>query len=183
MCLKSYLHFEPLNSKHFYNTTLDSSEVRQAQASVIFKGNTVNSKTTNLIVSARFLNINYVEKPTIDYDPIDFYSNEKFIMSGIGITTRNFIQDKYIFKNGVVEDVPIGRIYGLTMGYQYKNNNWRPYLGGQVSFGSYHNWGFLSTNFEIGTFFNKSKCSTICRRSINSDCYRSFIFCRSKKND
>lgn len=122
----------------------------------ILKGNTVNSKTTNLIVSARFLNINYIEKPTIAYDPIDFYSNEKFIMSGIGITTRNFIQDKYIFKNGVVEDVPIGRIYGLTMGYQYKNNNWRPYLGGQVSFGSYHNWGFLSTNFEIGTFFNKS---------------------------
>ncbi len=38
---RSYLHFEPLNSKLFYNTTLDSSEVRQAQAPVIFKGNTV----------------------------------------------------------------------------------------------------------------------------------------------
>ncbi|EIA07394.1 hypothetical protein [Flavobacterium frigoris] len=122
----------------------------------IFKGNTINAKTTNLIISGRFLNINYLETPTIDYDPINFYSNEKFIMSGIGITTRNFIQDRYIFKNGVVEDVPIGRIYGLTFGYQYKNNKWRPYLGGQISFGNYHNWGFLSTNFEIGTFFNKS---------------------------
>lgn len=139
------------------NFKYSSHDFWVGKAVQIFKGNTVNSKTTNLIVSARFLNINYVEKPTIAYDPIDFYSNEKFIMSGIGITTRNFIQDKYIFKNGVVEDVPIGRIYGLTMGYQYKNNNWRPYLGGQVSFGSYHNWGFLSTNFEIGTFFNRSK--------------------------
>ncbi|SDX41325.1 BamA/TamA family outer membrane protein [Flavobacterium degerlachei] len=122
----------------------------------IFKGSAVNSKTTNLIISGRFLNINYVESPTAAYDPIDFYSNEKFILSGIGINTRNFIQDQYIFKNGVVEDVPIGRIYGLTLGYQYKNNNWRPYLGAQVSFGSYHKWGFLSTNFELGTFFNKS---------------------------
>jgi hypothetical protein len=123
----------------------------------IFKGNTINEKTTNLIISGRFLNINYLESPTVAYDPINFYSAEKLFLSGIGITTRNFIEDKYIFKNGVIEDVPIGRIFGLTLGYQYKNNNWRPYLGGQISFGNYHKWGFLSTNFEIGTFFNESK--------------------------
>lgn len=123
----------------------------------IFKGNTIDAKTTNLIISGRFLNINYLESPAIAYDPINFYSSEKFILSGIGVTTRNFIADKFIFKNGIIEDVPIGRIFGLTLGYQYKNNDWRPYLGAQVSFGNYHKWGFLSTNFEIGTFFNRSK--------------------------
>lgn len=138
------------------NFKYSSHDFWVGKAVPIFKASAKNSKTTNLIVSGRFLNINYVESPTTAYDPIDFFSNEKLILSGIGITTRNFIQDRYIFKNGVVEDVPIGRIYGLTMGYQYKNSNWRPYLGAQVSFGNYHNWGFLSTNFEIGTFFNKS---------------------------
>jgi hypothetical protein len=123
----------------------------------IFKGNTETKRVSNLIVSARFLDIKYPESPTVEYDPIDFYSNERFILSGIGITSRKFVQDRYIFRNGIIEDVPIGRIYGITGGYQYKNNLDRYYLGGQVSFGDYHKWGFLSTNFEVGTFFEKSK--------------------------
>jgi hypothetical protein len=123
----------------------------------ILKGRTINAKTTNLILSGRFLNIDYHESPTLLYDPINFYSDEQFILSGIGISTRNFIEDSYIFRNGIIEDVPIGRIFGVTLGYQNKNNNWRPYVGGQVSFGDYHKWGFLSTNFELGTFFNNSR--------------------------
>tara|TARA_R110000868_G_scaffold243900_4_gene500029 strand:- start:1282 stop:3060 length:1779 start_codon:yes stop_codon:yes gene_type:complete len=123
----------------------------------IFKGDLISDRTTNLILAGGFMNKNYIESPSIDYDPIDFYSNEKSILMGIGINTRKFIEDKYIFKNGIIEDVPIGRIYGITAGYQYKNKSWRPYLGGQISFGNYHKWGFLSTNLEVGTFFNQSK--------------------------
>jgi hypothetical protein len=84
-----------------------------------FKGNTLNDRTTNLIVSGRFLNVNYLESPRAEYDPIDFYS-EQLVLSGIGINTRQFVQDRYIFRNGIIEDVPIGRIFGLTFGYQYK---------------------------------------------------------------
>ena len=112
---------------------------------------------TNLIVSARFLNLDYTEMPSDLYDPTHFYSDEKLILSGIGINTRKFVKDSYIFRNGVTEDVPIGRIYGITLGYQYKNKYWRPYVGAQFSFGNYYDWGFLSTNFEAGTFFHQSK--------------------------
>jgi hypothetical protein len=69
---------------------------------------------------------------------------------------RKYVEDKYIFKSGVIEDVPIGKIVGITGGYQYKNNIGRLYLGTRVSFGNYFEWGFLSTNFEFGTFFDKS---------------------------
>jgi hypothetical protein len=79
----------------------------------------------------------------------------KLVLSGIGINTRQFVQDRYIFRNGIIEDVPIGRIFGLTFGYQYKNFEWRPYIGAQASF------GVLSTNFEVGTFFNNSKWSRL----------------------
>ncbi|NDP28655.1 MAG: hypothetical protein GZ087_14725 [Flavobacterium sp.] len=122
----------------------------------ISKDSTENSRVTNLIISARFLNVDYLESPTIVYDSIDFYSSEHFFLSGIGISTRKYVEDKYIFKNGVIEDVPIGKTYGITTGYQYKNNSRRFYLGGQVSFGNYFKWGFLSLDFELGTFFNKS---------------------------
>jgi len=112
---------------------------------------------TNLVVTGRFLNKNFTETPTEVYDPDNFYSDEKLILSGVGLNTRKFIQDRYIFRNGQTEDVPIGRVYGLTFGYQYKNTFWRPYVGAQFSFGNYYRLGFLSMNFEAGTFFHQSK--------------------------
>lgn len=123
----------------------------------IIKADTITERTTNLIVTARFFNMNYLISPSEILDPVNFYNSEKLLLTGIGINTRQFIEDRYIFKNGQTEDVPIGRIYGMTGGYQYKNAKWRPYLGAQISFGNYHKWGFLSTNFEIGTFFEQSK--------------------------
>jgi hypothetical protein len=69
------------------------------------------------------------------------------------------VVDKYIFKNGVPEDVPYGEVIGITGGYQFKNNVGRLYLGSQITLGKYFEWGFLSTNFEAGTFFENSKTS------------------------
>lgn len=138
------------------NFKYNSHDFWFAKAFPVVKKDSMNHKTTNLILSTRFLNKNYIESPLAAYDTINFYSSEKLLLMGIGINTREFIEDRYIFKNGIIEDVPIGRIFGLTAGYQYKNENWRPYLGGQLSFGNYHDWGFLSTNLEVGTFFSNA---------------------------
>ncbi|MDQ1165950.1 hypothetical protein [Flavobacterium sp. SORGH_AS_0622] len=132
-----------------------SQDVWAGRAFKMFKDD--HDAITNLITTARFLNVNYSESPTEVYDPDHFYSSEKLILSGIGLNTRKFIKDSYIFRNGQTEDVPIGRIYGVTFGYQYKNTFWRPYVGAQFSFGNYYRLGFLSMNFEAGTFFHQSK--------------------------
>ena len=67
------------------------------------------------------------------------------------------MRDCYIFKNGILEDLPIGKIYGLTTGYQYKNDAARYYLSARAAFGNFYKWGFLSANFELGSFFKNSK--------------------------
>lgn len=138
------------------NFKYNSQDIWGGRAFTVFKGNTVNDRVTNLIVSGRFLNVKYLDSPILEYDPIDFYSSEQFILTGIGISMRRFVEDRYIFRNGVTEDVPIGQILSVTSGYQYKNNVGRFYLGGRASFGSYYKWGFLSTNFEVGTFFEQA---------------------------
>lgn len=112
---------------------------------------------TNLVTTARFLNVNFNETPSDLYDPTMFYADQKLILAGVGLNRRKFIKDTYIFRNGQTEDVPIGRIYGVTLGYQYKNTFWRPYVGAQFSFGNYYRLGFLSMNFEAGTFLHQSK--------------------------
>ena len=116
-----------------------------------------NEAITNLVTTARFLNVDYTESPDSLYDPTNFYSSEKLLLMGIGVNRHKFIKDNYIFRNGQTEDVPIGRIYGITFGYQYKNTFWRPYVGAQFSFGNYYRLGFLSFNFEAGTFIHQSK--------------------------
>lgn len=138
------------------NFKYNSQDYWIAHAFTLYKENAENDQTTNLILSGRFLNINYLDSPSSEYDAIDFFSNEKFVFSGIGVTSRKYIQEKYIFRNGIIEDVPIGKIFGITGGYQYKNKIGRYYLGTQMSFGNFYDWGFLSTNFELGTFFEKS---------------------------
>ena len=127
-----------------------------AKAITIFKGDTEDELATNLIFSARFLRIRYIEKPTDINDPLHIYSNENLYLAGIGISTRKYVQDKYIFKYGTTEDVPVGKVLELTGGYQLRNNAWRPYLGMHLSFGNYNEWGYLSTNIEYGTFFRAS---------------------------
>ena len=122
----------------------------------IFKGYNESEPTTNLITTARFLNVKYLESPVLEYDTSDFYSNEKSALFGIGISSRNFIRNRYIFRNGIIEDVPIGKIFGITSGYQYKNSTDRYYLGGRAAFGNFYSWGFLSANFELGSFFEKA---------------------------
>ncbi len=122
----------------------------------LFKGNTEDVLVINLILAARYLHIKYSEKPSDLYDPLHIYSNEDFYLATVGISTRKYVQDKYIFKYGVIEDVPVGSVYSLTGGYQIRNNSGRLYLGVRVYFGNYNEWGYLSSNFEYGTFFHAS---------------------------
>ena len=122
----------------------------------LFKGSTEDVLVTNLILAARYLHVTYLEKPPEILDPYHNYSNENFYLATVGISTRRYVQDKYIFKYGIVEDVPVGSVYSLTAGYQVKNNSGRFYSGMRIYFGDYYDWGFISSNLEYGTFIKSS---------------------------
>ncbi len=121
----------------------------------IFKRNTENARTTNLIFSLGFSNVRYNELP--EYDPLRFYTNEDFYLSKVELSTRKYVQDKYIFNYGIIEDVPVGMNYSLTGGYKVKNNAGQYYLGARAAVGNYIDWGYLSTNLEYGTFFGPAR--------------------------
>jgi len=138
-----------------YNLTTQDYWVGHAQQ--ITKGYTLDERTTKLITTARYLRVWYHERPSALYDPLHYYSNEDFYLAGLGISTRKYIQDKYIFKFGFTEDVPIGKVFALTGGYQVKNNSGRTFLGARFSMGDYNPWGYLSYNLDYETFFRSSK--------------------------
>jgi hypothetical protein len=153
-------HHDSVYTNHSLYTTrkykFNSQDYWAGHAVQIFKGNTEYQRTTNFISTVRFLRIHYLERPSETADSLHVYASENFYMTGIGISTRKYVQDKYIFNYGVTEDIPIGKVYGLTIGGQEKNNTGRLYLGARVSSGNYFPWGYLSSNLEYGTFIHSS---------------------------
>lgn len=133
--------------KYKYNT----QDFWAGHAYQIFRGSSEKSRTTNLITSARLLNVDYKYRPASD--SLHYYADEKFYLVGIGISSRQFTQDKYLFNYAVVEDIPSGIVYSITGGYQQKNNINRYYFGARFSYGKYFKFGYLSTNIEYGSFY------------------------------
>ena len=120
----------------------------------IFKGGEQKDRTTNLIFTARFVNKDYVERPKVEFDTVSFYSSEKLFLTGLALSSRQYVQDKYIFNYGTVEDVPVGRIIAITVGSLRKNNYTFPYAGAKFAIGRYYDWGYISGNSEYGTYFS-----------------------------
>lgn len=122
----------------------------------LFKGNSENSRTTKFISALRYVRVRYVDKPIEIPDMEHVHSNEDFYLASIGISTRKYVMDKYIFKYGIIEDVPVGKVFSFTAGYQRNEHKNRTYFGARVSLGDYYSWGYLSSNFEYGTFVRAS---------------------------
>lgn len=118
----------------------------------LYKGNEAVERATSLVLKARYFNQEYLNRPLASLDSLNFYSNERFVLTSIGITSRRFYQEKFIFNYDIVEDVPIGKTYQILTGYQRKNQSGRLYLGAEVGYANYFSWGYLSANFEYGTF-------------------------------
>ncbi len=151
---RSESSFDSLNVENKRNYKLSRKDFWGGHSFRIFRGNSENARTTNLITSARYLNVKYWEKPPVSYDSVGFFSGEKFYIIGLGISSRQFKQDKFLFNYSVTEDVPTGIIYGLTGGYQQKYGTHRYYTGARFAMGKYYNLGYISANIEYGTFFN-----------------------------
>ena len=135
----------------------NSQDYWAGKATSIFKGNTEFGRTTKLISAVRFNRIRYLEKPPEAVDTLKYYTGENFYLASIGISTRLYVRDRYIFNFGIKEDVPVGRVMSLTGGYRKKNDAGMIYYGARFSSGNYHPWGYLGSNIEIGTFIHSSQ--------------------------
>jgi hypothetical protein len=148
------------NAQNIYrlqNMKSDTQDYWAGYAFKIFKGRTEEDRTTNLVTTARYLNVAYSETPAFEYDTIRYFSSQNFYLASVGLTSRKFVQDKFLFNYDIVEDIPIGKVYSLTAGVQDKNNERRLYVGGRYAFGNYYKWGFLSINAQLGSFFYKDR--------------------------
>ncbi|NNT72647.1 hypothetical protein HKT18_10510 [Flavobacterium sp. IMCC34852] len=153
---KFYIDSLPNNSGTFadHRFKLETQEYWLGHSFKIFRGKDEDYRTTNLVTTLGYKNTNYLEIPTLTYDPTRFFASEKLYLASIGINTRKFAEDKYLFNFGIIEDIPYGQVYAITGGFQDKNDLRRSYFGGRFAYGDYFSFGYLGTNIEWGSFFN-----------------------------
>ncbi|GAO31461.1 hypothetical protein [Geofilum rubicundum] len=75
----------------------------------------------------------------------------------MGLSTRRYVREKYLFNFGLTEYVATGRIIALTSGYREKNEMGMFYYGAQFSTGKYRPWGYFSYNLELGSFMHEGQ--------------------------
>jgi hypothetical protein len=109
---------------------------------------------TSFILSARYLRLRY-QNPPLQAEQKTIFQRENIFFAGVGITSRKYDKDRYIFNYGKIEDVPIGRSLNVNLGFDTGQKN-RFYLGLKASWGNYYPSGYLSSQFEYGTFIGKA---------------------------
>lgn len=116
------------------------------------RGRTEDDRSTSVIVGLRAISMLFTERPEGPFSGLDLYRDRATFLAGIGLSTRKYVRDRYIFNYGWIEDVPIGRSYGLTGGYEMRSDP-RWYIGAHYSWGHYYRWGYFSTRLEYGNYF------------------------------
>ena len=120
--------------------------------------NSIEARSTRLITTARYLNRTYTKKIPEALDTSQLYFNSNLYMGGIGISNRTYYRDYYIYRYGIPEDVPAGRIAELLLGYEQGKNTGRVYAGAVAGFGSHFDrFGYLSLIGEYGTYLRRAK--------------------------
>jgi hypothetical protein len=151
----------------FQNSTFNIQDYWAAMAWQIFKGKSETNRSTKLILSGRAFSIRYLQKPGEHADLLDYYTNERFYLWGLGVSSRKYVKKYYIFRFGRPEDVPVGLAYGVTGGYRAKNTA-RWYWGLHHSWGNFFKWGYFGTHIEYGAFIDSYRSSEeVLTASIN----------------
>ena len=130
-----------------------------------------STKIKNLILSARYSETHFLQRPSFSIDTSKTNSNSKTYLGSIGFSLNRYYKVQYIFRFGANEDIPEGLIIHFTSGILYKEGkDLTYYTGTDISQGKhFENFGYLSFRAAFGNYFNKS-------HAVSSNFNLGFIF-------
>lgn len=112
----------------------------------------------NLIIAARYAQTEFLKTPSKKVDSIGYFSNQNIKLGSIGIRDVNYVRDRYVFRNGDIEDISIGHSYFLHSGVQSQNGKNSFYLGADFTLTDYiTGFGYLAATLQYGSFFRNGK--------------------------
>lgn len=145
-------HYDTLLSyKHFY------SNVWLARAFMLSRHpNSMSSSRTRLVIAGRFGQTNFRERPATAIREQPYFHHRRLYLGSIGLSSRRYFQDQYVYGFGRTEDIPIGYLANLKFGYENAEFADRPYAGLSLQWARYFwQFGYLYGQFDAETYLTK----------------------------
>ncbi len=113
----------------------------------------------NFVLSGRVSSTIVTERPFADADTNLAFQTNTLMLGSFGFSRAAFAKDILIEGFGVTEDVPIGLLADVTLGYSLGEFVSRPYAGIRVSSSVFVKQGYFFNSVELGFFFHNKKFS------------------------
>ena len=144
-----------IDKLEYHNFKYNYTDIWAAKAFRI--SNKENKYISNFVVSGRYYDRNFKEAPNFHADPYEFFNDQKNYFIGIGIASKHYVKDQYLFNYGIEEDIAVGRDIGIIAALQDRTGYERYYLAGKASAGGYLKSGYLGAEIQYGSFFREGK--------------------------
>ncbi|MDT3737949.1 MAG: hypothetical protein RO257_00455 [Candidatus Kapabacteria bacterium] len=107
-------------------------------------------------IAGRVTRTVYTQKP--EFDSLNIFQDNTFLLARIGFSDRTYYQDEYIFGLGRTEDVPLIKMFEVLVGYESGEFTDRPYIGIKSGYSFLtENLGYLYGGFRIGSFLSNNE--------------------------
>lgn len=148
MTTQTYLSFDSLQ---FISAKTNITDLWLGRSWQIFRENR-DDRISSLVLSARFVNTHSPERPR-EAIIAGLFDTHKYYFGALSITSRKYFRDRYVFNYGKTEDVPAGKMAGITIGREYLQHS-RLYVGLNAGSGTYYRFGYMSGHLSYGTFID-----------------------------
>lgn len=112
-----------------------------------------------LVVSGRYRNVNFVQRPEPGADGKQYFADSKLYLMSLSFLKRIYVRDNHIYGYGITEDIPKGYLQEFVFGYDDNEFAQRFYSHLYLSTGNLlrfrPSYMFLSAGY--GTFFDNRK--------------------------
>ncbi len=159
-----------INDKLYFLDTIKNNLLIKFSTLDFFVSHSVNLKkhglnikkfapNQNFIFSLRSLSNRVYSNGTLG-DSLGLYKNRDYVLGMVALSYVGYESDRFLFKFGDKEDIPVGNFYGLIGGYDYRNDS--QYFGFRLGSAKLTSRGYISFFAEAGMYEgNKYSNATI----------------------
>lgn len=115
------------------------------------------ARSSVLVAGTRYLRTRYTHRPAVDSTGILHHPRSDILLMSMGLSVRQYYRERYLYRFGMVEDVPEGLLVKLTGGFRWREPDEQlGYTGMEVSRGRhFHRFGYASLALGVGTFWTE----------------------------
>jgi hypothetical protein len=114
------------------------------------------ARSSAIVTGFRYARTRYSARPPIDSTGVPDHPDVDRYLLSVGLSVRQYYRERYLYRFGVMEDVPEGLLVKLTGGLRVREGENEPlaYSGIELSRGRhYRHFGYATLQLAYGTFW------------------------------